>query len=470
MGTMRKKPMPFWAQTGHKRPVTRRDFLSAGLIPFAVSAIVPGALGLLAGATAEAAECAAGTSMPSFISLNLQGGAGLAANYLPRTAGGDLLSSYSRMGNGNNSGANALSPVAEFGVTSFYSASGLLAGLRSGASATALANTAFVAMCVQSRDDNGENKFDASGIMAKMGLIGSMLPNLGTRSTASGLNMASAIVNPPSPLIVGNVDDIANSIGYTRSLKASLTVTQHTKLARLVASLSSSQAQKLNSITSTAGVKDLIDCAGIKNSSLVGQGADAITPSVDVLAAWGVNTGTNKADQNRVFGTMAAQALLGNAGTVNLEIGGYDYHDGTRSTGDQRDAMAGQTIGRILRTAELLNKKVFVYVTSDGATGSNESDGPGMGWSFDRGTAGLAFLFAYDPAGRPATTGSQIGAFTNGQVADDTSYVGSDPANAAAAAVVNYLNFAKRPELLTNVFPTNGTLSGATLAAVTKIS
>ena len=469
MGTMKKKDMPFWAKTGHQRPVTRRDFLSAGLIPFAVSAIVPGALGLLAGASAEAAECGAASVMPSFITLNLSGGAGLAANYLPRTSGGSLLSSYSKMGNGNNSGANALTPATEFGVASFYANSGLLAGLRSGASATALANTAFVAMCVQSRDDNAENKFDASGIITKLGVTGSMLPNLGTEATASGIRQASATVSPPSPLVVGNVDDIANSIGYTRSLKASLTVNQHTKLAKLVASLSASQARKLDSITSTAGVRDLIDCAGIKNSGLVGQGANAITPSNDVLAAWGVNTNTNKADQNRVFGTMASQALLGNAGTVNLEIGGYDYHDGTRSTGDQRDAVAGQTIGRILRTAELLNKKVFIYVTSDGATGSNDSDVPGTPWNFDRGTGGLAFLFAYDPAGRPATSGSQIGAFTNGQVADDSSFVGSDPANAAAAAVVNYLNFAKRPELLTNLFPSNGTLSGATLASVTKI-
>ncbi len=475
MGKVTKKEMPVWAKLGHSKPVTRREFLGYGMIPFAASALVPGALGLLS-PQAFAAECAApsANALIPFVTLNLSGGAGISSNFLPRLASGDLLPSYTKMGMGNNTGANALTPTAEFGVNSWATANGnaigqMLVGIRANADAATLANTSVVAMCVQSQDDTSNNKFDATGLIFKGGLVGSMIPNVGARASATGLNQQASLVNPPPPLVVRSYTDIANSIGYTRALQTSLSVAQRQKLAKLVGDLSTSQARKLASVNSTAGVQDLIECAGIKNVEIAAGAAVDPLANAQVATRWGINANTAANNQQRVFAAMVYNGLLGQAGTVNLELGGYDYHDGTRTTGDTRDREAGVAIGRILDTARILGKKVMLYVTSDGSVVSDENAAPGANWTSDRGSAGMALLFFYDPAGRPATSGFQIGHYTTGQVADDKTPVGNSPELAAQAVFANWAKFNKNMALYTKVIP-NGSLSGAVLDSVIKVA
>jgi hypothetical protein len=488
MGKLNRKEMPMWAKTGHKKPVTRREFLAAGLIPFAAQALVPGALGLLLPSPAQAApNCSAdGGSLVPFITLNLEGGAGLAANYAPRDAGMNPLTSYTKVGLGDNTGGNVLEFETEFGVPGFPKFQGnvlsrMLVGIRNNCDAATLANTAFMAVCVQSQDDSSRNKFDASGMVFRAGLAGSYIPNLGTQSTPTGVSQDAASLRPPAPLVVNSFNDIANSIGYTRALSsgnnntAGLTGPQQNKLARLVASLSTSQAQKLNQISTVAHVKDLVECAGIKNSALVGNGSSAVSPASNqaLLTRWGLNANSftgNASSQAVVFSSMVYNALLGQSGTVNLQMGGYDYHDNTRNNGNNKDEQAGNNIGRILDSARILGKKVFLYVTSDGATVSDENPVPGQGvWRSDRGDAGLAFIFIYDPAGRPATSGYQIGNFTNGQVADNTTPVGASPELAAQAVFANYLKLNKRMDLFDRIIP-RGALDAAALAKVVKVA
>lgn len=475
MGKVTKKEMPIWAKLGHAKPVTRREFLGYGIIPFAASAMVPGALGLIT-PQAFAAECAAttGSEKVPFITLNLAGGAGLSANFLPRLESGDLLPSYTKMGMGNNSGANALTTTNEFGVNSWATANGnaigqLLVGIRNNADAATLANTAVVAVCVQSQDDTSNNKFDASGLIFKGGLVGNMIPNLGTRASATGLNQQASLMNPPPPLVVRSYTDIANSIGYTRALQTSLSLPQRQKLAKLVGDLSTSQSRKLASVNNMAGVQNLIECAGIKNVEIAAGAAVDPLANADVAARWGINAGTAANNQARVFAAMVYNGLLGQAGTVNLEIGGYDYHDGSRTTGDNKDREAGTAIGRILDTARILGKKVMLYVTSDGSVVSPENAAPGAIWTSDRGSAGLALMFFYDPAGRPATSGFQVGSYTTGQVVDSRSPVGNSPELAAQAVFANWAKFNKDMALYTKVIP-NGTLTGAVLDSVIKVA
>lgn len=476
MGKVTKKEMPIWAKLGHSKPVTRREFLGYGMIPFAASAMVPGALGLLTSVDAYAADCAAAsaTQLVPFITLNLSGGASLSSNYLPRTAAGALLPSYTKMGMGNNTGANALTTTTEFGVNSFSTPNGqaigqLVAGIRANADAATLANTAFIAVCVQSQDDTSNNKFDASGLIFKGGLVGSLIPNLGRQSSATGLNQQASLITPPPPLIVRSFTDIQNSIGYTRALATSLSVAQRGKLANLVGNLSTSQARKLAAVNSMSGVQNLVECAGIKNVELAAGAAVDPLANAAISARWGINAGTAANNQARVFASMVYNGLLGQAGTVNLEIGGYDYHDGTRTNGDTKDREAGQNIGRILDTARILGKKVMVYVTSDGSVVSNEDAAPGAIWTSDRGGAGLAMIFLYDPAGRPATSGFQIGDYTTGQVANDRTPVGNSPELAAQAVFANWAKFNGNMALFTKVVP-NGTLSGAVLDSVVKVA
>ena len=62
----------------------------------------------------------------------------------------------------------------------------------------------------------------------------------------------------------------------------------------------------------------------------------------------------------------------GKAGAGTLEFGGYDYHNSTRSTGEQRDfELAGEVIGAALEFAARRGQDLMIYVFSDGSVFSN---------------------------------------------------------------------------------------------------
>ncbi len=483
----KKEELPIWAQLGHKKPVTRREFMGYGMIPFAVRALVPGALGLMATspkAWADGVVCAPPASdIVPFITLNLEGGAGIMANLVPRDASGALLSDMTKMGLGNsvagNGGGVNLPLASEFGVNSWAGLrngnliSNMLTGIRQTSTQATRDKTALVSFCVRSRDDSGENRFDASGMAFRAGVIGSMIPNLGSRNNTTGINQQAASISPPVPLRVASFNDVAGSIGYTRSLSDNLTKPQKEKLANLVSKLSAEQSRKFASINSTKQVQDLVTCAGIKNVDLTvlgGAAVDPITQNAGVATVWGITAATAVNNESRVFGTMVYNAIVGNAGTVNLERGGYDYHTGNRTTGNQRDLEAGQVIGRILETAAVLNKKVCLYLTSDGAVQSDSANQtPDTSWTGDRGEAGSAIVFMFDPAGRPATpNGYQVGSFVAAQAADGSSVIGADPETAAQAVFANYLKFAGKLDLFSKILP-QSKLTGTVLDGVVKI-
>jgi len=193
-------------------------------------------------------------------------------------------------------------------------------------------------------------------------------------------------------------------------------------------------------------VKKVLDCAGIKNVDLVGSSSNVVDPRLDasigatLSSLWGVNAGTAANNQNLVFASMAYNVLKGNSGAASLQIGGYDYHNNTRTTGDAKDLEAGEAVGRLLETAHLMNKPLFLLVTSDGSVSSAKSDARNSVWTSDRGSAGVAYMLYYDPAGRKETSNFQLGHFTAGQSADDNFITGNNVELAAAAIFANYLH------------------------------
>ena len=451
-----KKDIPLWARTGHKKPTTRREFLASGLIGFSAVLTGPSLLSLLLRDQAVAAElnCAAYSSsaasiLAPFITVNLSGGSAMAANFVPMDAGGQPLPSYNVMGLGDG----AVPIEREFGNVPFagQGISKFMVGLRLRATAATIANTAFVGVCVRSQDDSGNNKFDSSGMLHKAGLVGALLPNIGRRASATGINQMPAFISPPAPLVVNSVADIRGALGYTGALNT-LTAAQKTSLAETIQKLSASQSRKLAS-SGSAGSQELIDCVGIKNKELIGMGGGDINPTInaDLNTLWGINAATALNNAAFIAASMVYTALNGNAGSANLEIGGFDYHDNSRTSGDAKDQEAGEMIGRILESARIMNRKVFIYVTSDGAVSSPQSTARNAPWSSDRGSAGAAYMIAYDPAGRPATSGFQLGQFTTGQAADDRFVTGNDPERAAAAVFINYLNWNKKMDLISKV-------------------
>lgn len=450
-----KKDIPMWAKTGHAKPVSRRDFLSAGIIPFAANIFVPNWMSLILGnpahAQTTAMDCPSPVTLIPFVTVNLSGGAAMSSNFVPMNAAREPISSYSKVGLGNNQ----VPLEREFGNAPFAAnnVSKFLVGVRAQATAATIANTTFIGIPCDSQNDTNSNKFDISGAITKAGLVGTNLPNLGRVNTRTGVNQSAALLAPPSPLIVSSYNSLLTSIGYSASLGTALNQTQKNSLAKLMSNLSESQTRKMASIQGGDGVKKVLDCAGIKNVDVVQKGSSVVDPRQNATFAqvWGVAANTATSNRELIFGSMVYNTLVGQAGCSSIELGGYDYHDNTRTTGDNKDQDAGVVIGRILQSAAVLQKPIMIYVVSDGSVNSADSQARDAAWQGDRGSNGVAYLLYYDPKGRPATSDFQIGQFNNNQAADPTFVTGANPELAAAAVFANWCQANKRNDLFERV-------------------
>ncbi|MBX3021865.1 MAG: hypothetical protein KF799_09335 [Bdellovibrionales bacterium] len=468
---MGNKKIPMWAKLNHPRPSTRREFLATGVIPFAAWAVGPSLGSLLLSAPAaeaQAANClaAAGSGFIPFITLNLSGGPSLASQLVVKDLNGAPLNSYTKLGQGSGPGIS-FNVTKEFGNVDFAGTaiggntqglvSKFLTGVRdplaNGSRSAALNNTAFVWTAVALGDDTSANQLDISGLVVKMGLSGSKLPNLGTVDSVTGINQMPSLLPPPAPFRVGGVNDLTNALGYAASLN-SLSKNQKTALARAISKLSGSQVRRIAASSGATVVGQLIECAGIRNVDLITTGGGDVNPlavggslTTELARIWGIQA-NDRRSQNAVFACMVYNGISGNASTVNLNMGGYDYHDGTRATGDARDLAAGQVVGKILQTAAFLKKPVFVYVCADGATVSGDSITADSPWMSDRGIAGMQYILAYDPTKRPVTSSAQIGGFNNGQAADGKFPTGTSADLAAQAVFANYAAWNGRMDFL----------------------
>ena len=463
-----KKDIPMWAKLGHGKPVSRRDLLASGAIPFLAWGVAPSLTTLLAkAANAQAPDCSAGagTGYIPFITLNLSGGPSLASQLAVKTIEGNYLKSYSKLGLGAGPGLS-FNIEREFGNVEFSGTaiggntqglvSKFLTGMRNprnqnGAPRnSALDKAAFIWSAVSLADDTSNNALDVTGLVVKMGLAGSKLPNLGVTDTSTGINQKPAVTPPPAPFVVGNVNDLSSALGYAASIQT-LTTNQKSALARVISKLSGGQIRSIASTSGSETLSKLIDCAGIRNIDLIASGGGDVNPlalgNTQLAGIWGVNV-NERTNRNAVFGSMVYNALVGNASTVNLNLGGYDYHDATRTTGDTRDREAGEIVGKILETAALLNKQVFIYVCADGATVSSETGTADSVWMSDRGIAGMQYMIAFDPAKRPSASGNQIGGFNEGQAADGKFPTGTSAELAAQAVFANYAAWNGRVDFL----------------------
>ncbi len=470
----KNQQVPLWARTGHAKPTNRREFLASGVIPFSAYMMAPSWLSMMlpSAAQAQVMDCPVPESkFIPFITINCSGGAGLGANFVPHTATGQMLTSYDKIGLGS---AAALQISTEFGNVPFAGGpagqeiSRVLRGMRT-AGGAALAKTAFVGMPVRSQDDTSSNKYALDGMLQKAGLSGGVFPILGTRSTASGISQMPAVFTPSAPLFVNTTASLASALNYATIISNNLNPTQRLNLAKLVQNLSGEQNRKIASDPAGTQVKKLLDCAGVKNVenlTLANSGGNGFALPANIQTIWGVNAGTAPTAQANIFGSIAFNVIQGFSGSGTLEIGGCDYHDNSRTTGDAKDLEIGTAIGRVLATAEALGKPVFIYVISDGSVSSTVSAASNSAWVSDRGESGTAYMLCYKPAARPITEGVdgapawQVGSFTNGQVVDTTvaSIVGGDVEKAASAVVANWLSASGQLSLVSQA--TNSKISG----------
>jgi hypothetical protein len=477
----------------HPRPVTRRDFMATGFL--GSSAMLIGSSAMVAAFTdpraARAATLASdvtalqqacgiitnGAGKIPFICFDLTGGANLnGSEILIGGAGGqmDFLSTagYGKLGlpgdmlpNSPNMGA----PGGNFIDTSlgaaWHSDGAILRGIQSKASVAAQAGTNGTAIAAMSQNDTQNNPHNPMYGIYDAGANGSLLTLIGTEATTSGgSSMApAALINlSVSPTVVTQSSDITGLVNtgqlgtmFTDPNDAVQVLESTIRLSggNVPGSFAGGElgqviAQPGDPATDTT-LKTQTRCSYVKSTVLVNQFGDPTTlnPDIDpqIVGSSGIFSTAEYSQQNfRMTAAVMKMVVNGFAGAGTIALGGFDYHDGTRATGETRNFNAGQCIGACLEYAKRMGKPLMVYVFSDGSlssTGMIDTSAAGrgkFGWQGDNQSVAATFFLVYNPNGRPvvnpaATTPNQIGSYT----ADGSVNTASSPAANAVNLLVN---------------------------------
>jgi hypothetical protein len=206
-----------------------------------------------------------------------------------------------------------------------------------------------------------------------------------------------------------------------------------------------------------ATLKNQVRCAYVKAVNTANQFSDpaALDPTKDSsIAALATKFGANAFGDNEFAKTATVMKLVlnGLAGAGTITMGGYDYHDGSRATGEMRNFKAGQMIGAVLQYAASQTPPVpvMIYVFSDGSLNSNsmvDSSAAGrgkLGWQGDNSSVASTFFLAYSPKGRPALRGApatqQIGYFSaDGSVVSTSSPAANSVDSLVQTVLLNYM-------------------------------
>jgi hypothetical protein len=232
-------------------------------------------------------------------------------------------------------------------------------------------------------------------------------------------------------------------------------------------------AMKVDALPEDQMVRQLIGCTYTQSGDLVERYGNPalLDPTLDpeITGNNAIFTSNELDNQSKFRKTATVMKLVinGFAGAGCCEFGGYDYHDGTRATGEVRDFQAGQCMGAALEYAALRGQQLMIYVFSDGSVDSsdgqvdNSGDGRGkFSWRGDNSSTAASLILVYDPAGRPALTrpeANQIGHFRdNGSVETSSTRIASNVDLLAESVVLNYMALHDEVGRFDTVLPSHG--------------
>jgi hypothetical protein len=488
----------------HPKPVTRRQFLAQGFLSGAAWIAAPSLLGLFKSQEARAqavVECglgAAGGKLP-FLVFDLGGGASIAgSNVLVGTNTQlDPLSAegYVKMGLPTDRTPADPAFVADISDTvtndplilpgdpgfglAFHSESALLRGIRMRASDSTLQRVNGCIFCARSDNDTGNNPHNPIYGINAAGADGALLALVGTESSDSGgrSDVPTSMFDPTvRPTRTASPSDARGLIDTGKLVEL---LDDPADAAAVMAAAESISGAKLAKLPETDLVKSLVDCAYQETTDLVGSfgDPDIIDPTLDPQVTSVVSPGDFDVSELRKSATVAKLVLDSFAGAGTIEFGGYDYHDGTRATGERKDQIAGEAIGTALEIAANKGRPLVIYLLSDGSVSSdgaadNSADGDGkLVWRGDSSSTAATVMLVFDPDGRPGltATGNQIGTYrSTGSVETDGSLIGDNVTALAYAVVLNYLALHNEVGEMSSVAP--GSPLGTSAAALDPLT
>jgi hypothetical protein len=515
----------------HARPRTRRDFIAAGLLSGPAVVMAPAWLGALLkansanaqaappldgdiGALLAGAECnvpLAGAGLP-FICFDLAGGANLVgsevivgqqggqSNFLT-TAGYGLLGVP-----GNMVPSSSANIDPSLGLL-WHADGAIKRGIMSKISAATAGGVNGAVICAMSQNDTQSNPHNPMYGIAMAGRTGQLLTLIGTESSVSGGNSMAPmeLINPalqpttiaqpsdatalvpipagsqPDPLAVGVLEAQTRISGGTGLYQGGTGST-----GAFSGALSSQLYPPSNQYTpysaaNDAALRNQVRCAYVKSANTANTfgSPTALDATKDTNIVGPIFQATDFQDSDIAkTATVMKLVLNGFAGAGTITMGGYDYHDGTRATGETRNFKAGQMIGAVLQYAALLKVPVMIYVFSDGSLNANsmvDSTAAGrgkLGWQGDNSSVASTFFLAYSPKGRPAPragpASQQIGYFTpDGNVVSTSSPAANSVDSLVYTLLLNYMGLSGTDGNFAATFPTQTLGAAAQTAPLT---
>jgi hypothetical protein len=499
---------PVRHQDSHKRPVSRRDFISQGFQRGGIALAGASVFSLFANPRAAQAALSPdlialknacgfavqGAGKIPFIAFDLAGGGNISgSNVLIGGQGGqlDFISSagYSRVGLPGDMVPNAPNPQSPtnnfvnsaLGL-SFHSDSAYLRGILSEVSPTTAANLNGAVIPARSENDTANNPHNPMYGIFKAGADGELLSLIGSRASVSGGNSMAPMLMIDPGAAPTKVDRTSDVTGLVDTGKLVGLLSQSDAVAVMESMQRISDMKLANSdprtITRDDVIRDLVRCNYVKAADLADRFGDpsSLNPELDpdIIGPNGIFTRA-EFDADAEFRKTAAVMKLvleGYAGAGTITMGGYDYHGQGRATGELRDFRAGRCMGACLEYAARKGVPLMLYVFSDGGISSgnqvdNTVDGRGkFMWTSDNQATAAVFFMVYNPTGRaqlfsgdsvPAARHQQIGYLR----ADASTETGATPAAnnvnlLVETVVLNYLALHGEQNRFATLFPNHG--------------
>jgi hypothetical protein len=497
----RKPPRPHglnepFRHENHPRPLTRRELIGAGFLAGPAVVVAPAWLGaLLKSNPARAAldgditplakndpACvnADGSGMIPFICFDLAGGANTAGSEVLVGQKGGQANFLSTAGYGKLGLPPPMIPSSSANISSalgvlWHADGAILRGIQSLASAATQASVNGAVIPAISQNDTGNNPHNPMYGIAATGATGKILTLIGTQSSVSGGNSdaPAAMIDPTlQPTKISNSSDDVGLVGSssgppdpdaTAIYEAQVRISGGTAPVSTDPSMFNGSVLGGTTVITGSGntaadaqIKDQIRCAYVKTAYTSDQNITpaGLNPDLDpnIVGTTGIVTTAAYQASSQLRSTAAVMKLVVNgfaaAGTVT--IGGCDYHDSTRASGETKNFQVGQCIGMVLEYAKRLNKKVMIYVFSDGSlssTGTADMSTAGRGkygWQGDNQQTATAFFLVYNPGGRAplraGTANQQIGFMNSDGSVNTTSSPAANAVNLLVQTVMlNYL-------------------------------
>lgn len=502
----------------HGRPMSRREFIAQGFCTGAATVMGGSVMSLFANpkmahatlsADLEALKATCGIASQGagkipFIVFDLAGGANIAgSNVLVGGRGGqlDFLSTagYSRQGLPGDMVPSIANPDTglsdfvnnELGLA-FHSDSAFLQGILDKVSVTNRANINGAVIPARSENDTGNNPHNPMYGINRAGADGSLLTLIGSRNSDSGGNSMAPAAMIDAAVRPTKIDRPSDATGLvdTGDLVGLLRQQDSVAVMESIQRISDMKLNNVNTqITADEVFKDMVRCGYVKSADITDRFGDPSTldPALDpvIVGSDGIFSEEEFSGDGEFRKTASVMKLVinGFAGAGTITMGGYDYHDGSRATGEVRDRRAGRCMGACLEYAARVSMPLMMYVCSDGSVFSNgmvddSENGRGKGvWTGDNSSTSASFFLVYNPGGAPQLIGAtpdmqaqhqQLGFMRSDGSVETASTPAANNVNLLVETIIlNYLALHGEQGQFASMFPNHGLGNSALMDSLT---